>query len=542
MISSVVSDLDITSLTLAPADPLLGNRLTETVFRFRQGWELAPRPLSAAVQAAAQRLVRLVVGLRSQDSGWPPDLPQTPENLEPYISEEVEELLEALGQSPALKAAPEPNQPQLLLALTPPLLWAIASSGYEVMRLLEGVQARVQHPDESVAVGILRLVPLLCWQTEAGDLAVDLATHRRPQEPLLPADVLLQLTEGDLEGSQRPVASWLLEIGQQVGQHRRVLRGLLGAGCPVEALSPGHGWWAGQLRLSFALTLEEAAWTQPPTTAFTLDDFAETLGAADLPPTVEGDPAWGAPLLALPPEAAQGQRVCLPKPGFSACEETLAAWLTLTDETWIQRFLLAAAGDCFCQALALPSADRTLPTAVDLVQGVYAATGAVQGADGLFKQTFVHQPMLLADLWPRLRWFWMGTHPLVMQLMGGMPVQWLSPGAAWQSGTLYLQPAATLPLDSQSRWLNLATGQLLPGPPAPVSAHTLLLLPSAELGHQPLPMAALMAWVEDQLAQRSQTLTACSDPIAVDLHWLDGLQSVQADLALSWQFTLQAGG
>ncbi|MBD0334792.1 MAG: hypothetical protein ICV62_04835 [Cyanobacteria bacterium Co-bin13] len=521
--------------------------LAETVFRFEQGCRgLAPTALSPAVEAAAQRLIDLVVGLRSQDGGWPADLPQTPENLEPYVGEEVEELLAALGQLER-QPAPEPTaQPQLLATLMPQLLWAIASSGYEIMRLLEGVQARLQRSGAPSVVGILRLVPVLSWQTDQGKLAVDLATQSALQGQGLLAGGTVQLTEGDLEGTLRPVGNWLTEITRQVSQRHPALQDLLAVGCLVEALSPGHDWCCGQLSLCFYLALEAAAADappQPPTAAFTLDDFAKAVDV--LSPSLEAE-RGALPVeqrLMLPPEAAQGSLVCLPQPSC-AHEETLAAWLTLTDEGWIQTFLRAVARDLFCQRLAaLAGAAKTLPMApLALVQAAYEAAGAVLGADGLFKQTFVHQPMLLTDLWPRLRWYWTGIHPLVMQLMGGVSVQWLHPGATWQRGTLYLQPVVALPLEGQSGWLDLATGRLLPTPPEPAPSSTILMLPTAELGHQPLPMATLTRWVEVQLEQRSHTLVSCQRPIAVDLHWLDLAQAhQQAHLNFSWQFVLQAG-
>ncbi|MBD0267762.1 MAG: hypothetical protein ICV77_05640 [Cyanobacteria bacterium Co-bin8] len=516
-----------------------GFALAETVFRFEQGYPgLAQTVLSSTAEAAAQRLLNLVLELRSQDGGWPVDLPQTPENLVPYVSEEVEELLGALSRSEPQKT-PETGgpttQPQLLTILIPQLLWAIASSGYEIMRLLEGVQARLQQPEAAATVGILRLVPVLSWQTGQGELAVDLATQSVPQGKGLPLDGAVQLTEGDLEGSLRPAWSWLSEITRQVSQRHPALQDLLELGCPVEALSPGHDWYSGRLSLSFYLKLEEAAnhaLLQSSTAASTLDEFAVD----------ESSPLLEAQSEALPPEAAQGALVCLPKPG-AAPEETLAAWLTLTDEGWIQTFLGAVARDLFYhRMLALTGAVKMQPSALALVQAAYEAAGAVQGADGLFKQTFVHQPMLLADLWPRLRWYWTGTHPLVMQLMGGMPVQWLHPGSTWQRGMLYLQPVVALPLEGQSGWLDLATGLLLPAPPEPAPTSTILMLPTAELGYQPLPITTLTHWVETQLGQRSHTLITCQRPIAVDLHWLDMAQAQQqAHLNFSWQFALQAG-
>lgn len=632
--SAVFSDLDVARLTVLAPLSMPRMTLAETICRMTAiPADSHSNRLTPAVDLAAQQLIDIVISLCSPEGGWPADLPQTPDNLTPYVGEEVAELLEAFSQSGAVPfALPSPavKQTRLLTDWLPQLLWQIASSGYEIMRLMEGIQARLYWDHEAYAAGTVRLVPVLTLTAGELALALDLVTQTVPQADWLADTAGVQLAEGDLVGSLYTVETWIAEVTHQVNQHHPLLADLLHTGWPVEALVPGAGWLSGSLSLCFCLVMEEEmgvtlslpgvetaeraiAFTLPESLVldtpgksvkkiievleetpeyFTLDDFASTLealpntqseltldyftlddfadsigmpfraspeqtllkqptvdqgsedvverGEVSLEPLAYANGFQGADelltLLDLPPDA--GALVLQPRLSAVVGDDLLSAWVTLIDEDWIQTFLQTLAGERFCRALS-SSSQPISDQPEGLVQAAYDAIEPVRGADGLFKHTFVHQPVLLADLWPRLRWYLTRTSQVAMEMMGGLPVQWLSPGESWQSGSLHLTLFAVLQLSDQAWYLDLANGQVLSALPTPVLESTVVYPLTPELGQQPLGISEIAQQIESQLDQ-VRSLIPLRQGVAIELHRLDDhLDDPTGRLHILWQLTLQ---
>ncbi|MBD1874190.1 hypothetical protein H6F75_11895 [Nodosilinea sp. FACHB-131] len=482
-----------------------------------------------AIAAAVKQLVAQSLRLRSPLGGWPADLPQTPDNLAPYLSEETGELLDLLTAStasvpPVSTLIPVPH-------LVPHLLWMLASSGYEVMRLIEGVQARIFSPQAQGAIRIVRLVPVLTLTLENTGYALDLVTQTDPVPALyLAEDIEIQLLENDLDGQPLPCGDLLTQVAKQVGYTQPGLGALLVDGCEVDALRPFQPWQNGVLHLRLHLAEMEAlvpsqpysshseampdALYLPPggkqsagttVSGFTLDDFASTL--------VDG-----------PDDATAG---------------VLGDWLTFTDERWIQTFLSAYAEQIVAQHLPqmLPSPEGDREELCSHV--TYAATDLVQGASGLFKHTFVHEPVLVADLWPRLRWHLAQSSERVMQLMGGVSAQVLPPGLSWQQGSLYLRPLMQLTTHNRSWIVDLGRGRLLPTAPQALPAEAAVDVADAPWG-PPLTVVDLTALVDRDLSAHTPAIAALRQGTPIHLHRLDAEAGCQAgQLILTWCFTLQ---
>lgn len=491
-----------------------------------------------AIAAAVKQLVAQSMRLRSPLGGWPADLPQTPDSLAPYLGEETGELLDQLTAT----AASVPSVANTLVPvphLVPHLLWLLASSGYEVMRLIEGVQARIFNPQNQGAIRIVRLVPVLTLTLGETSYALDLVTQTDPAPPLyLAEDVEIRLLENDLNSQPLPCGDLLTQVARQVGYTQPGLGALLAGGCEVEALRPFQPWQNGILHLRLHLAEMEAQGPSQPhsshseampnalylppggkqgagTTAsgFTLDDFASTL--------VDG-----------PDDATAG---------------VLGDWLTFTDEHWIQTFLSAYAEQVLAQHLPqmLPSPEGGTPAErlrqrEDLCNRVtYAATDLVQGASGLFKHTFVHEPVLVADLWPRLRWHLAQSSERVMQLMGGVSAQVLPPGLSWQQGSLYLRPLMQLTTSNRSWIVDLGRGRLLPTTPQALPAEAAVDVADDPWG-PPLTVADLTALVDCDLSVHTPAIAALRQGTPIHLHRLDAEVGCQAgQLTLDWCFTLQ---
>ncbi|HEY9877870.1 MAG TPA: hypothetical protein V6D29_05405 [Leptolyngbyaceae cyanobacterium] len=633
--SAVFSDPDVAYLAVVAPPSMPRMTLAETICRMTAVPTESRSNLAPAVERTAQQLINIVSALCSPQSGWPSDLPQTPENLAPYVSEEVAELLEALNSASLMSIAPvsaAPLRTQLLADWLPQLLWQIASSGYEAMRLMEGIQARL-YWDGACASGIVRLVPVLMLRAGELELALDLVTQAVPRTDWLADGAEVQLAEGDLVGSLCTVEAWITEVTQQVALQHPLLADLLNEGFSVEALVPGEGWCSGSLFLCFHLVMEEDVGaglalsvvemgsgaiapdpifnSQFPNTLaefanhlteapveperFTLDDFANTLGATSAAETVDAiadhftlddfassiaglpdaqsdtqleqvlleqiilDPVGVVDGSAVGPEplnhldglqkaeslgllgmADAGALVLQPRFSATVGDDLLSAWVTLLDEDWIQTFLQTLAEERFCQTLRHP---LPLPSFLEkpeaLVQAAYDAMEPVQGADGLFKHTFVHQPVLLADLWPRLRWYLTRTNQAVMQMMGGVPIQWLSPGEPWQSGSLYLKLFVVLQLSDQAWYLDLANGQVFSALPTPVLETTVIYPLTPELGQQPLGISEVTQQIDAQLAQ-VRSLTPWRSGVAIELHRLEAhAGDPTGRLHIHWQLTVE---
>ncbi|WP_156119881.1 hypothetical protein [Leptolyngbya sp. KIOST-1] len=496
---------------------------------------LAPEP---AVAVALEQLVKQSMALRSPTGGWPADLPQTPEHLGAYLSEETGEFLDALA---ATRPPSPPQAPSLIpiSALVPQLLWMLASGSYEVMRLIEGVRARVAAPDQPEMALVVRLVPVLVLTIDTACYTLDLVTQTDPVPSLHLAETAdLRLLENDLDSRSWRCGDLLDQVAQILSYTQPGLSPLLGEGCSVEALRPFQPWQPATLRLHLHLaqmgTQALASPSQNPgqatpsarylppdekprsrvePTDFTLDDFASTL-------------------LEDPADATAG---------------VLGNWLTFTDETWIQTFLTTCAQRVIGQNLAricsrIEPRDMAEPSGSgeSLCNRVtYIASDLVQGANGLFKHTFVHEPILVADVWPRLRWYLAQSSERVMQLMGGVSAQVLPPGLSWQQGSLYLRPLMQLTTAQRSWIVDLSRGRLLPTSPVALPAAAAVDIAAAPW-HTPLTVADLTALIDYDLGIQTPAIAALRQGTAIHLHRLDAEAGCQpAQLTLDWCFTLQ---
>jgi hypothetical protein len=414
-------------------------------------------------------------------------------------------------------------------SLIPHLLWMLASSGYEVMHLIEGVKARIYSTESEFSVRVIRLVPVLLLTIDDSRYALDLVTQTDPSPSLCLSDTThLRLLDNDLNSQPMASANLLQQIVDLMGQTQPELETLLVSGRGVMALRPFQSWQPGTLRLHLHLAdmgLPETGANSPPTRvdpgsmerpqtetgAFTLDDFADTLTDDPVMPTagIFGD------------------------------------WLTFTDDAWVQFFLSSYAQQVMLQHLpqvgheADPEGDRELAW----VKLVYGATDLVHGPNALFKHTFVHDPALVADVWPRLRWYLAQSSERVMQLMGGLPAQVLCPGRGWQQGILYLRSLMRLTTETRSWIIDLGSGRLLPTDPLALPEDA--VIETAHTGdwanHQ--TMAELAALVQQDLSHYAPALAALATGTSVNLHRLETEEGCQtATLALSWCFTWAYGG
>lgn len=234
---------------------------------------------------AMEQLAALINHLRSPAGGCPPGLELRPETLVPYVTDEVQEVLDALrSHAPeSFPASPPTVFPSCLSIeeLIPQLLWLVVRSSYEVMQLIEGVHAEVQQPGTSWQLGMVRLVVLLQADLTDKRWQLDLATQRSP-DSLLPPTAILRLLPQDpqghlIESSMAASAGSLSQCLQQIlGEAAPGMAQWL-VGIPANLLEAGSGWRSGQLSLQLGWEFMADC---PTTAASTL----VALPPAELPP------------------------------------------------------------------------------------------------------------------------------------------------------------------------------------------------------------------------------------------------------------------
>ncbi|MGB3518257.1 MAG: hypothetical protein WBA43_17495 [Elainellaceae cyanobacterium] len=297
-------------LTQAPTTTAATDSLMATVLRFPtpvlEGLDGRSPTLPEPVAQTLDALVTMVAQLQTTDSGWPSDLPQTPETLAPYVAEEIDRVLEAWSHAP-----PKPT-PSILEAIAPSglpqqtshyidvdtwrsrLLWAVVRGSAIAMQWMEGLEATVVlSPDAAPIQGQVRLVPygiLTLDQT----IAFDLTTQQQPS-PLLDASVLLQSQTPDTQGLEQTPCSVenLLELlldGLQVTTPR--LKPLLD-GQRVDILQPEQTWQRGHIQLQFGFEFiphSPAPSDTSPLDPTLLDPTPSDTADIPSPPTTVGQP------------------------------------------------------------------------------------------------------------------------------------------------------------------------------------------------------------------------------------------------------------
>ncbi|HEY9747958.1 MAG TPA: hypothetical protein V6C63_04740 [Allocoleopsis sp.] len=442
--------------------------IAKTVLQFAQPHNLelnAPLPpLTEPVVAAMQRLVAIVAKLRSPQSGWPADLEPTVENLMPYVTEEAYEVLEAL-QINSVGATSEPevsgttaSLPNYLLVedLIPQLLWYIAKSSYDLMRLLCGVEAKVFQPGQGWQSGILRLVPLLTIQLPQAEWALDLATHQPPTHHLT-HQALIQTERENF--CQQP--TWTQLFNQQLLQQMQTVTPELQRfthPAAVDCLQPGQAWQSGTSQLQFAFA------------------FVEETSTADLTPP-NGISAFGMALKVKLIEPAIAQAY------FQTQLQSLRIAIAQTEAPVAD----SAAHD---YAVLLP---KVVATAEVIAQTIPNAAELLQ--------TDPPHPEICVEIWlPELLWQITCCSYPIMHLIGGIPSEVLEPGNQWCTGILRLFVGLEMTTTHGSWLFDLSTGQALNSQPPTLTAATLIRTPAA-LGEPGLQAAAAV------LSQLMRSLT-----------------------------------
>lgn len=564
--------------------PLDFSAVSQVVLRLKD-FSYPNRPLnqiSEEVAIALYPLITVLDQLRSPHSGWPDDVPQTAENLLPYVAEETDDVIEAL-QSVVPASHPQSSVDQRIELvcdsvqpfrqdycfvgdLAPWWLWGMARSAHDVMHLMEGVRAWVKPAVGLKQCGILRLAVVLNLEIPHLSGSLDLATTHSPQSFLTAEDeVILE----DSQLCQAPTLSkdFLQTLTEQI-QFTTPLLGEFLDGVAVDALVPQQGWQSGLIQLQMKLEFmpDQALAADPLESLESQAASAESL-TSSLP-----QESILAEVLALVKQSVEaagsltevGQKseanaaanaetiseihddlTNLPSPDASRDLSTAFASETLSPQTvirfpqlqWVENYRAIAIRHHVAQsALQIPAfsnlSGHHLGSETDseaLSQAVIMGAGAIanhlKSAWSLSSRDFLQAEISLDEIVQRLRWCLSHSSYEVMQLMGGLRVSLLKPSEVWETGTLRLWVTLNCSASDHTLQLDLATGQP-PKFPAPAVALAAIAQSSQLPWQQPLSsVERLKQKVIQQVQQATPEV----------LHWLEAVPVEYATHPGQWQ-------
>lgn len=403
-------------------------------------------PLSGKGLDAMQRLIAVMDEVRSPNGGWVAEVPQTPENLLPYVTEEAFDLLEALQSlsNSSAEVIDEPStspfQPDYcsMQELVPWMLWAIARSTYEGMQLIEGIPVKATESDQTWQSGVLRLAIALHFHNPDRSWTFDLVTHQL-QPTLIDPSVKLQPLHSTTDS---PLAheilagEWLQRVTQQIQLATPSLYPFL-SGIATELLTPQDQWRSGmiQIKLGFEFTsTAERGDRAIPSNDFAVDPNAELSSCS-------ADP--------------QASKV-------------LRSLIQFTDPDWSKNYWAIVnrqhlAATLTRLQLTEPDGEINLSpstSALDLVRVADITVQQLRQSSALVSCNIPHQIWNLGELNQRLLWCVSRGANEVMQLMGGISAQVLQPNQYWQAGVLRLSVTLAIQTPELELQLDLVTGHM----------------------------------------------------------------------------------
>ena len=483
--------------------------------------------LSPEAIADIQQLLTILDQLHAPDSGWPDELPKTPEAIAPYVAEEVDRVLDqdwspvsdpvlsrgqSCGQSIGKGAIASPVEPSHLTleAWLSHLMWQVVCSDWTMMQWLEGVAAwqlrsedhaedesedrSKDHSEDELEgqsedqeeSGLVRLMPCIEFSFDDHQTRLDLTTYRSPAA-CLPAETVLRTVR--LSKAEETTVAALLDRITDGLSMVPVLRSLL-AGQSIRLLQPGQQWQT--VTVSMGVGLEFRPY---------------------------------------PVEAIMG--------GDRTGWPNLQVQFTPTDwRLQVQSMLVQTQQRRAIEAKAFQW--RTIAQQDDAVFEL------VRQADELVAQfkhplwqthcTVVENAIALQDLNHWLIWNLSRCDDRVMQLLGGVAMRSLQPGQGWQSGRLRLVAALQIETPNRTLAIDLATGQRLTADA--IDQRAIVQSLGTDWTAPAIPASDLLASVQQNIGDRSPVVQPFQEPVDIELRDARGDRlgtgTLQLRLFLEW--------
>lgn len=467
-IDSILSQLEC---TLNPQ--LINEFLSKTIIQFQEPISLHPThtQISPDLMQAIQDLVQIIAHLRSPNGAWPSNLPQTPENLIPYVSEEVYGLLEAYKQhlsspevlSPSLyKSHPIIHIPTFILVkeLIPKILWNLAGNSFELMRLLTGIKAEVLLPSQDWETGKLRLVSSLSFTIDALQLSIDLATNTIFAQPLL-REAYIQSNDCYLCQNPLRADSLLHQIKNKIKNEILLIQTN-----KTQILSPKNYWKFAQINLN--LELEFIPELPSPKNSILKAAFKSNNSEENLYyNSSEVQNVEYSVVASVSTPALLDAKIRLTDPKIiqpyiqTQIQQYWWCWFIQKNEQ--EQPILNSFNSSISISEKLNNCDietenlllvSFLHIADELVDVIYNPTS-------ISSLTKLQPEISLVELSLRLLWQMVSSSYPLMQLISGIKAKALQPGHDWETGTLRLLAVLNTNFSDETWEVDIATSQTL---------------------------------------------------------------------------------
>ncbi|OCR02730.1 hypothetical protein BCD67_05965 [Oscillatoriales cyanobacterium USR001] len=476
-------------------EPTLNNsrKLGDRDFLILPHLNLIPE-VSPVVFDAWEKLVKIIIELFSPTSGWPNELPQTPENIIPYVNEEACEFIDAIqveiNQRNLLLKTQEnfrnKNDRYILIQdLIPRLLWYIARSSDEILRLLTGVEAKVLLSSGIGHQGMLRLTAILTLDIPT-PWSIDLATNQSPRSCLNLDDIIqcdniylcrYSMTKQNLiEHTKKIIKDGSPEIMFFIERAK------------AELLEPDQDWHFGNLELSFDFDFitdfncsADHQDLQEKNVTF-IDDFEVLNSTSDLAPKFNNFFSENLSIFEYHLKLIRAEDI--ERYYLAIMQQSLAKLIfqfPIVQTPSIQNIEFAGielsilgldTEELLNENLEFLDSDNEANDLVNqhdslnvenLIFTVVNAACEVgirwQHSANLSMPNLRSPEILIPDLTFNLLWNIIRSSYEVMQLVGGVAAKVLQPGGIWQNGTLCLVLILEIDLTNSRLAIDVATGQ-----------------------------------------------------------------------------------
>jgi hypothetical protein len=449
-------------------------------------------PLTPAQLAAMHRLVKRIAQLRSTNE----IATDSAEALLPYVSSEAQEVLMQWEQSLLDQRQLDRTEAQVgeaqqasrfwsrsiqpLKTLIPRLLWSIAKSTHEAVRLIEGVLAEVEN-DQVRQTGVLRLVVMLELKTEQHTTRLDLVTCQ--PAPALRKNCQIRVQDSLLAQQFITDTVLLQQLTSEIITTEPVLEHFL-QGFAAEWLMPNCDWQSGAVGLQLGL------------------EFT--------------------PLTAAHRSVASTEQ---PSPT-----------LRFTHPSWLEQHITSAVEHQLTQLLhncrPVSTSSNSL---VAVVQQGWAAIDGLQRSLTLASRTFAQQPLSLAELGLRLLWGINRTSYEVMQFTSGIRVGFCQPNQDWSTGLLRFVVQLTIRTPEQTQSFDLVR-RGLGCVTSPLAATAIVQSAESEWCRQPVLLGDLEAMLRRQIEQNAPELVLLQLDTDVNIKHDDIWQNGVVQLNTGFEF------
>ena len=531
-------------------------KISQTIVKLdRAGFEAhqLPSTVSQPLLETWERLVDIVAELRSPNSGWPANIPQTPENLLPYLSEEALEVLEVWQNEPPSNPKRGESGPDYIRVLDfiPQLLWYIVRSSDDVMGLLAGVKAKVSQPHQISETGTLRLVVILLGDP-IPSWCIDLVTNQEATRSLLSPGCLIESSEANITKTPTPCQQLIAHIEQKIQQATPQLKGFFESS-DIQFLEPGNIWQSGKLQLKLAFeflpdppnetenfhsfspkktsdltqknslrydnnwTLESEKWLLEESSAdwqiSPLEDWEMSLASSSFESTTETfTDLLQQPFLLLETKVKLTNQILL-EAYFDALMKKQISHFIIS-----HNYTKETVKETVKSPILTPSYDPINP----LISAACELVDAIQNPESLDTLNWLGLEILMPDLTKKLLWQIVKTNYDIMQLVGGVKAQVLSPSCHWITGTLRLMVIFEIEVSGIPMQIDITTGQLLPSDIEILPQDAIATLqPQAIVQSQNSDMIKAPMGTESLLRQIEEKLETISPELGI---WINGTE------------------